>query len=167
MSAKHFLWLAFALAAAGCAGPEAAPPSASAALLAARSQLTADLHKCTETYGYSPRQASNVPEHALAPHELQWNQCAYSAVRTYEKANPALAPMYESLVTSYESMTDQVVHGTMTRSERLARTDQKLEAIRQAEDQQITAANLQQAQQSQQQQNVIDTIRMLGAPGFR
>jgi hypothetical protein len=168
MRTKHLVWLACGLAASGCAASATnAPPSASAALLQARGQLTADIQKCTETYGYSPRQATAVAEHALAPHELEWNQCAYGAVRTYEAANPALAPMYEALVSSYQTMTDEVAHGTLTRSERQARTDQKLAAIEQAENSQIAGANLQQAQQQQQQQNVIDTIRMLGAPGFR
>lgn len=168
MNAKPFFCLAFGLAACGCAGPQPAPqPYSSADLLSARTTLDTALHNCTQTYGYSPRQAANIPEHALAPHELQWNQCAYDAVRTYEKANPKLASMYESLVTSYETMTDQVTQGTLTRSERQAETQQKLEAIKQAEQAEISAANLQQAQQSQQQQNVIDTIRMLSAPGFR
>jgi hypothetical protein len=171
MSAKPLLWLACGLALAGCTGeqPNSPPPSpySSAELLGARSALDTALHQCTTTYGYNPRQATNLGEHALAPTELAWNQCAYNAVRTYEKANPKLAPMYESLVTSYQQMTDQVAHGTLTRSERQARTQQQLQAIQQAEQSEIAAANLQQSQQNQQQQNVIDTIRMLGAPGMR
>ncbi|HUC18674.1 MAG TPA: hypothetical protein VMA37_13410 [Acetobacteraceae bacterium] len=168
MNAKPFFWLACGLAACGCASQQpASQPYSSAELLSARTTLDTALHNCTQTYGYSPRQAANIPEHALAPHELQWNQCAYDAVRTYEKANPKLAPMYESLITSYETMTDQITQGTLTRSERQAQTQQKLEAIKQAEQAEISAANLQQAQQNQQQQNVIDTIRMLSAPGFR
>ncbi len=171
MRAKPLLWVCVGLAIAGCAGPEPAPPpppsKQSAELLGARQALDAALHQCTETYGYSPRTATNIPEHALAPHELQWNQCAYSAVRTYEKANPQLAPMYEQLISSYEQMTNQITAGTLTRSERQARTQEKLQAIQQAEHAEIAAANLQQAQQTQQMQNVIDTIRMLGVPGAR
>ena len=167
MSARSLLWLACAALACGCGGPVSSPAlSSGGELLAARSQLTADLHKCSDMYGYSPRQASNIAEHALAPHELDWNRCAYNAIRTYEKANPPLAPMYEGLISSYETMTDQLVHGTLTRSQRLSRTQEKLQAIQEAENSQIAQANLQQVQLTQQQQNVIDTARMLGA-GFR
>ncbi len=173
MNAKPALWLAlwlpWGLAAAGCTGSQSGPPqqsSMSTELLGARQALDTALHQCTTTYGYSPQQAANIPEHALAPNELAWNQCAYNAVGTYEKANPQLAPMYEKLVTSYQQMTNQITQGTLTRSERKAQTQQQLQAIQQAEHAEIAAANLQQAQQNQQQQNVIDTIRMLGAPGF-
>ncbi len=168
MSAKPLLWLACGFAAAGCAGqPASPPPSPSAELLGARTALDTALHQCTTTYGYNPQQATNIPEHALAPNEPAWNQCAYNAVRIYETANPKLAPMYEQLVTSYQQMTGEVAQGTLTRSERQARTRQQLQAIEQAEHAEIAAANLQQTQQNQQQQNVIDTIRMLGAPGMR
>jgi hypothetical protein len=136
-------------------------------ILAARSELDAALHACTSTYGYSPRQASNIPEHSLAPNELAWNQCAYAAVATYERANPKLAPMYEQLVTSYQQMTGQVQAGALTRSQRQARTEEMLQGIEKAEHSEIAAANLQQAQQNQQQQNVVDTIRMFGAQGFQ
>ena len=168
MRAKPLFWLACGLFACGCAGPQPAPsPSSGADILGARTALDSALHQCTNTYGYNPQQASNVPEHALAPHELAWNQCAYNAVRTYEKANPKLAPMYEQLIASYEQMTTEVAQGTLTRSQRQAETRQKLQAIEQAEHAEIAAANLQPAQQNQQQQNVIDTIRMLGAPSFQ
>lgn len=75
--------------------------------------------------------------------------------------------MYSSLINSYRTMTDEVVNGSLTRSQRLALTNDRLQQIQQAENAQIAKANLQQAQQDQQQQNVIRTIRMLGAPGFR
>ena len=168
MTTKHPLWLACALAACGCAGPQPSPPpSSSVDILAARTELDSALHTCTNTYGYSPRQASNVSEHSLAPNELAWNQCAYAAVATYEKANPKLAPMYQQLVTSYRQMTGQVQAGALTRSQRQARTEEMLQGIEKAEHSEIAAANLQQAQQNQQQQNVVDTIRMFSAPGFQ
>lgn len=173
MATKHLLWLACALAASGCAGPQpspppsSSPPSSSVDILAARTELDTALHTCTNTYRYNPRQASNISEHALAPQELAWNRCAYAAVATYEKANPKLAPMYEQLVTSYQQMTGQVLAGALTRSQRQARTRQMLQAIEQAEQAEIAAANLQQAERSRQQQNVIDTIRMFGAQGFQ
>lgn len=168
ITARRVLWLACGLALCSCAAPQPSPPPSSGAdILAARTELDAALHTCTSTYGYNPRQASNISEHALAPNELAWNQCAYAAVATYEKANPKLAPMYEQLVTSYQQMTDQVAQGSLTRSERHARTQQMLQAIEQAEQAEISAANLQQAQQNQQQQNVIDTVRMFGAQGFQ
>lgn len=168
MTARRLLWLACSLAACSCAGPQPSPPpSSSGDILAARTELDAALHTCTNTYGYNPRQALNISEHSLAPNELAWNQCADNAVRTYEKANPKLAPMYEQLVTSYQQMTDQVAAGTLTRSERQARTQEMLQGIEKAEHAEIAAANLRQAQQSEQQKNVIDTIRMFGAPGFQ
>jgi len=169
MSAERILWLACGLALCSCASqpPSPPPPSPSADLLGARTALDTALHQCSTTYNYNPQQAANIGEHSLAPTELAWNQCAYNAVGTYEKANPKLAPMYENLVASYQQMTDQVAQGTLTRSERRARTQQLLQAIKQAEQAEISAANLQQSQQNQQQQNVIDTIRMLGAPGMR
>ncbi len=171
MRAKPLLRVCASLVIAGCAGPQPGPPAPpsrqSVELLSAREALNSALHQCTETYSYSPRTATDIPEHALAAHELQWNQCAYSAVRTYERANPKLAPMYEQLISLYEQMTNEITAGTLTRSERHTRTEEELKAIAQAEHAQIAAANLQQAQQNQQIQNVIDTIRMFGITGVR
>jgi hypothetical protein len=96
-------------------------------------QLSADLRKCTETYGYSPRETSGLKEHELAPYELEWNQCAYRAVGAYEGANPALAPMYSSLINFYRMMTDEVTNGSLTPSQRLALTNERLQEIQQAE----------------------------------
>ena len=50
-------------------------------LMQARERLSADLKQCTAEHGYDPENTASIPENALAPHELEWRQCAYSAVR--------------------------------------------------------------------------------------
>src|SRR5262249_35347317 len=82
--------VALALLVAGCSSNSAPPPSAAAApapLAQARQKLSADVQACSAQYAYDPNHVTGVAENALAPHELEWRQCAYNAVRTYSQAN--------------------------------------------------------------------------------
>src|SRR5215472_18608777 len=82
---------ALALLVAGCSSNSAPPPSTAAAaapLAQAREKLAADVQACGTQYAYDPNHVTGVAENALAPHELEWRQCAYDAVRAYSRANP-------------------------------------------------------------------------------
>ena len=157
----HF-WISSCLAGilmAGCATDTASTTAAQSPVIAAREQLQANIHQCTATYGYNPEKVSGVAEHALAPHELQWRQCAYDAVRTYTTANPTLMSNYDQLVAEDISMTTAIQQGTMTRSQRRARIEELLGQIRDAENQQIRADASMQEQQNQQVRNVVEDMR--------
>lgn len=82
---------------------------------------------------YDPKTAVGIPENALALNELQWHQCAHDAVRSYEKVNLLLAPLYDSLIDQDTRMTSAIMQGQMTRSERHARISQILAEIKAAE----------------------------------
>jgi hypothetical protein len=151
-------WFAWLVVLSACGSQPAAVESPAQA----RARLTAEIQQCSKTYSYDPRTVVGIPENALAPNEPQWHQCAHDAVRSYQKVNPLLAPLYDSLVDQDTSMTDAIVHGRMTRSERHARISQILAEIKTAEQNQIAQAQLLQAQRDQAMQGVIDMIRTLG-----
>lgn len=133
-------------------------------LISARDRLAADLQQCSAIHHYDPRHVVGVSEHALAPNEMDWQLCATDAVRVYERANPEMAPLYNSLIDQDTMMTAAIPHGTMTRSQRSARMRDLLAKIKAAEDQQIAASR---EQQDRQLQQVTDQLRMFqGASGM-
>jgi hypothetical protein len=154
----HLAWFTWLIALSACASQ----PASMEPLAEARARLASEIQQCSKTYSYDPRTAVGIPENALAPSEPQWHQCAHDAVRSYQKVNLLLAPLYDSLIDQDIFMTNAIMHGQMTRSERHARISQILEEIRTAEEKQIAQAQLQQAQRDQATQNVIDLIRRLG-----
>ena len=133
--------------------------SSQSPLTAARQQLVADLHGCTQTYGYDPRNVAGVPENKLAPHELEWRQCGYDAVRKYSHSQPTLTGRYDQLINEDITMTNAVQSGTMTRSQRRERLQTLVEQIKQAEESQAQAAASEQAQQMEDVRRVVDGVR--------
>jgi hypothetical protein len=155
-------WILYSMAGillAGCTSDTASTAGSPSAVMAAREQLQTNLHQCTATYGYNPNQVSGIAEHALAPHELQWRQCAYDAIRTYTIANPALMSNYDQLVAEDISMTTAIQQGTMTRSQRHARIEELLGQIREAEDREIDTYDTMREEQHQQLRNVVENMR--------
>ena len=133
--------------------------SSQSPLAAARQGLVADLHQCTQTYGYDPQNASGVAENKLAPNELQWRQCGYDAVRKYSHSQPALTGQYEQLINEDITMTNAVQSGTMTRTQRRQRLQTLIEQIKSAEESQAQAAASEQAQQTEDVRRVVDGMR--------
>jgi hypothetical protein len=84
----------------------------------ARDRLTAAIDTCSKAYHYDPFSPARLPERAIPANEFSWRQCAYKAVGEYERANPSLAPMYNSLINQDHMMANAIMHGQMTRSER-------------------------------------------------
>lgn len=126
---------------------------------AAHEQLVADLGQCTQTFGYDPRNTTGVAENQLAPHELEWRQCAYDAVRKYAGSNPALTGRYEQLINEDITMTNAVQGGSMTRSQRRQRIQTLVEQIKEAEQSQAQAAAVDQAQETERVRQVVDGMR--------
>ena len=135
--------------------------SPEAQLMQARDKLNADLKQCTVIHGYDPDKVTGVAETALAPNELEWRQCAYSAVRMYERYNPSLSGLYEQLIAEDMSMTAAIQQGTMTRSQRRDRIDKLVDQIKAAEQDQVSSAMAAQAQQNEQVRRVVSGIRGL------
>jgi hypothetical protein len=136
--------------------------AAESPLIGARDKLVADLRQCTQAHGYDPANAAGVAEHALAPQELPWRQCAYDAVRVYEQSNPPLRGMYEQLIAEDISMTTAIQQGTMTRSQRRARIESLVAQIKTAEQEEVNAATVEQSRQNEQLRNVVEGVRGFG-----
>jgi hypothetical protein len=128
-------------------------------LAAARQQLVADLGQCTQMFGYDPKKVAGVAENQLAPHELQWRQCGYDAVRKYSRSQPALTGQYEQLINEDITMTNAVQSGAMTRTQRRQRLEALIEQIKSAEESQVQAAASEQAQQTEQVRQVVNGMR--------
>jgi hypothetical protein len=128
-------------------------------LAAARQELVADLGQCTQTFGYDPNKVTGVAENQLAPHELQWRQCGYDAVRKYSHFQPALTGQYEQLINEDITMTNAVQSGPMTRTQRRQRLEALVEQIKRAEESQAQAAASEQAQQTEQVRQVVNGMR--------
>jgi hypothetical protein len=169
MTVRLFSLLGIALLIAACSSSQTSSKSSSAAapLMQARAKLVADVRACSGMYAYDPNSTAGIAENALAPQELQWRQCAYDAVRTYEHANPALTSRYDQLITEDMQMTTAVQQGTMTRTHRRARIQELVAEIKAAEEQQVQSAGAEQELQAEQVRNVVDSMRgFAGTPRY-
>lgn len=119
------------LLAAGCATQQQMRQEGRAQDAAARGGLTAALEECGRVHGYNPREVSGVGEHALAPNELAWRQCAYEAVREHRARDPEVRKELDLLVAQDIAMTAAIREGTMTRSQRKRLNSEKFQEIRQ------------------------------------
>jgi len=150
-------WLLLILA--GCTTGTNAPPESP--VIAARQQLLADIGTCNKTYGYDPNATTGIAENQLAPHELQWRQCAYDAAGKYERAVPPLAAKYQQLVNEDITMTNAIQSGAMTRTQRRARIEELIAQIKSAEEGLIQASAEEQQKQVDQVRQVVEQIRYL------
>jgi hypothetical protein len=99
-----------------------------------RAKLTLALNHCTELHGYAPGLPEGIAEHAMAPGELEWRECAYQAIRDHVRANPEMRERYERLIAEDSQMTAAVQAGTLTRSQRRERLNELIAEIREVED---------------------------------
>jgi hypothetical protein len=123
------------------------------------SRSAADVRACSSQYAYDPTNTTAIAENALAPHELEWRQCAYDAIQRYAQANPALASRYDQLITEDMQMTTAIQQGTMTRTKRRARDQKLIGHIKAAEEQQIQTTVMEQQRQTEQVRNMVDGMR--------
>jgi len=155
------------LVAACSSGQSSSTPSASSStappLMQARDKLIADVKTCSSQYDYNPDSTSGIAENTLAPHELEWRQCAYDAIHRYAQANPALASRYDQLITEDMQMTMAIQQGTMTRTKRRARDQELIAQIKSAEEQQIQATAMEQQRQMEQVRSMVDSMRGFAA----
>jgi hypothetical protein len=124
-----------------------------------REQLIADLGQCTQTFGYDPKTITGVAENQLAPHEIEWRQCAYDAVRTYAHAHPTLTGRYEQLINEDITMTSAIQAGSMTRTQRRQRIQTLVEQIKGAEESEAQAEAIDQQQETERVRRVVDGMR--------
>jgi len=143
----------------GCSSQGPATGSTASGPIAARDKLIADVRQCSQRYGYDPNRVQGIGEHALAPQELEWRQCAYGAARVYERANPAVKSQYEQLIAEDIEMTTALQQGTITRSQRRARIEALIAQIKSAEETQAKVAATEQDRQMEQIRNVVDSAR--------
>ncbi len=163
MKGAHLLWLL--VAASTFSACQTQPPAPSATeLVQARARLTANVQQCSRTYNFDPN-APGLPQQRLARNELSWRQCAYDAVRDYQKANPELAPLYNSLIDQDNLMTNALMHGEMTRRQRHAKIMQLLAQIRTAEEKQINQAREDEAKKQEQIRAMYNMFRSFGGAG--
>jgi hypothetical protein len=126
---------------------------------AAREQLVSDLGQCTQTFGYDPKTITGVAENQLAPHEIEWRQCAYDAVRKYAHAHPTLTGRYEQLINEDITMTNAIQAGSMTRTQRRQRIQALVEQIKGAEQSEAQAEAIDQQQETERVRQVVDGMR--------
>jgi hypothetical protein len=156
---RFLINLCVAASLAACATQQTGPEAAQGALEAAREQLIVDLGQCTQTFGYDPRKVAGVAEDQLAPHELEWRQCGYDAVRKYARNQPTLTGRYEQLINEDISMTNAIEAGVMTRSERRQRNETLIAQIKDAEQSQVQAAAAEQQQETERVQQMVEGMR--------
>jgi len=128
----------------------------------ARDQLVALLHACTKTHGYDPNNTAGLGPNQLGPNELLWRQCAYDAVRAYEKTNPALSSQYDQLINEDITMTNAVQGGAMTRAQRRERLQELIAQIEEAEKNNVMAmpaGGSTKAEETMNVRQVVDGVR--------
>jgi hypothetical protein len=140
-------------------GTQLSSSTPQSALASARQQLIVDLVKCTQTFGYDPRNIVGVAENQLAPHELEWRQCGYDSLRKYAQNQPTLMGRYEQLINEDISMTQAIQSGTMTRSQRRQRIETLVAQIKDAEQQQVQAAATAQEQEMERVRRIVESMR--------
>jgi len=153
--------MAMSAALAGCGDQTNATAASTAQLNQARDKLVADEKACSVQFGYDPNNTASIPDNALAPQELQWNQCVYNAIRAYERSNLAMAGHYEQLIGEHSQMTTAIQQGTMTRTQRRGRMDQLLAQVEAGEDEQAKESGMDEQLQTQRIRNVVNGLRGL------
>ncbi len=157
---RHLFWFLCAAAIAACESQPEVPPEAY--LIQARARLSSDIQQCSRTYRYDPDSVAGLPERALAPGELLWHQCAYEAMRNYEEANPPLAPLYNSFIEQDVLLTNGLMQGQMTRSQRRTKIVRLLARIKTAEQEQIDGSRAEEEKKKRQVRNMYDLFRSFG-----
>jgi hypothetical protein len=77
-------------------------------------------------------------------------------VRKYGRSHPSLTGRYEQLINEDITMTNAIQAGTMTRSQRRQRIEELIAQIKEAEESQVQAAAVEQADHVRQ---VVDGMR--------
>lgn len=153
--------MAMSAAVAGCGDQTNATASSTAQLSQARDKLVADEKSCSGQFGFDPNNTASIPDNALAPQELQWNQCIYSALRAYERSNPSMTGRYEQLISEHSLMTASIQQGTMTRTQRRSRMDELLAQVEAGEDEQAKESGMNEQLQTQQVRRIVNGLRGL------
>ena len=130
--------IAALLLAAGCqsSGPASSgtPAASATASPVDRAALEAALGQCTATTGYDPVPAqAALGENQLGAGELEWRSCAYDALNSVVRPALFQPEAIDALIEDDKRLTQEIVDGTSTRSERLAQVVARVDDIRQQE----------------------------------
>lgn len=126
----------------------------------ARERLLEQLQDCGTRHRYDPDDPA-LPENGLGPTELEWRQCAYEAARDYSAVNTPLALDFATLIDEDQKMTQALAAGQMTRSERRARLQPLIAAVREKELEQIEALAADQARKDALARQITEGLRGL------
>jgi hypothetical protein len=88
---------------------------------------------CTADHGYDPRRPGAVDETSLAENERAWRDCMYAGIRNTVMPRSPVPTEWQALIEADTEMTNAIVAGTMTRSQRAASLQVRLYGIRLAE----------------------------------
>lgn len=85
---------------------------------------------CTAQFGYDPKNAGDLGVHDLGAGELEWRECAYTAVRETFLPASKVPEIYEEFISRDRQWTEAVTEGEMTRVERQRQIDFYIENIK-------------------------------------
>lgn len=113
------------------------------------------LRQCGEMTGYDPAGQSSLGPYELGQGELQWRDCAYTALLMFVIPNTPYPALYMALVDEDKELTRGIQEKHVTRNEREAKiSDRRQEIIAREE----KAARLRAAQADQEERMRIDMI---------
>lgn len=95
-------------------------------------KMKAHIANCSEAHGFDPSMAI-VDEHALAPGEKPWRECAYRGIEEYIIGHSTVPQLYKQIVAEDRAMTEQIALGELTRTARRSRLEFLIELIREKE----------------------------------
>jgi hypothetical protein len=134
---------------AGCSAPQ---PSAKQddpnVVRSARNALAAALDRCGETHRSTAETAAALGEHEIGPTELD-----------YRNPSPDVQRQIDGLIATDIAMTAAITQGTITRSQRKAAFDERLEKIKDLERAQRLRKIAEQQRRSTQIQQVIQGVQ--------
>lgn len=92
-------------------------------------QFKAQLNDCVKTHNYDPDNPPKLGENELAPTERAWRSCVYDAVRKYLIPASATPGLYENLITTDQTLTDNIERKLITRTQRKIKNDEMISYI--------------------------------------
>jgi hypothetical protein len=129
----HAAWAALAtgLLLAGCGGGTAGYDAPEVSQEVAG--VPQALRQCTVETGYNPDVSNQIPDTQLAPGEEDWRDCAHDAFDSILGPLMKDPDQLDALIEEDETLTEAILEGTATRSQRRQVLSARLNSIRTAE----------------------------------
>ena len=97
------------------------------------SSLEEQLALCTRLYGYDADTANQLGEYAIGAGELEWRECAYESLMQAMAKESPIEDAYQRLILEDQRLTNGIIAGEVTRTERQTQILAYLDEIHQAE----------------------------------